>query len=1235
MLSRSKATLLSRLAVLPLAVVFAGATSGCSSTPPSGFGDGGRSDGGPVANRDGGPGGDGGVDGGSLALAIATTSLPAGTVGVAYSESLHGAGGASPYLWALASGSMPAGLTLSSSGVISGTPTAAGSFSFSVKLTDSSSPSQSVTGGLTLQVEPASSGGTLVILTTSLEDGIVGVPYSVSLVAGGGTQPYGWSLVAGSLPPGIALAADGTLAGTPKIQGSFFFTVQAGDGSTPAQTAQEKLGLTVIGCAGCLQVSTAAIPGGTVGSAYSYAFTATGGTQPYDWSIASGALPSGLTLSSGGVLSGTPTAVGSYTFVVQVADGSSPRQSSQKQFDMVVGTAPLTVVTTSLPSGVVGSAYSAAVVANGGASPYTWNLVAGSLPSGLALDAATGTISGNPSSPGSVSFTIQVADASSPQKTAQQALAISIAAASKAMSIATTSPLPDGVTGVPYAVVMQVVGGTAPYSWSIGGGSLPAGLSIDPATGGISGAPAAAGSSSFTVNVTDSSVPTKTTSAPFGISVHAPLLVATASLPAATLNAAYSASVTAQGGLSPYAFSLASGSLPPGLALSSSGAISGTPTATGVYGFAVQISDSANPKQTTSADLSISVGANLAVLTTSLPAGTVGVGYGQTLAALGGTSPYGWSVASGALPPGLGLGASTGVISGTPSTAGSYSFTVVVQDSSSPAQSASQLLGIVISMPAGLTVTTSSLPGAVVGQSYATALNAVSGTTPYGWAVTAGSLPAGLSLAASTGVISGTPTAAGASSFTVTVTDSSSPPQTASAALSIAVTDPLIVTTSGLPGGVTGAAYAATLAASGGSLPYGWSVTSGALPPGLSLDPTTGGISGIPISAGSFGFTIQVVDSSSPQQTASATFSIAIAAGLSIATTGLPGGAVGSAYSATLGASGGTTPYAWSVSSGALPPGLSLGVSTGTLSGIPTAAGSYTFTVTVTDGSSPPQSSSTSFTVVISTPGVLAITTSSLPDGILGAAYGATLTASGGTPPYAWTLISGGLPPGLALTSATGAISGTPSSTGSFSFSVRVTDSSNPQQSASGSFAIVVNAPLTVTTTSLPNGLVGSGYSAALSASGGTSPYGWSISTGTLPPGLSLNGTTGVISGSPNVAGSYAFTAKVTDSSSPQQSATANLSITVQAPLSITTVALPTGAVNARYSATLAATGGATPYAWTVVNGSLPPGLLLDGSTGVISGTPTTRGSYTFTVQVADSSSPQQTAQQQYTLQIQ
>jgi prepilin-type N-terminal cleavage/methylation domain-containing protein len=433
--------------------------------------------------------------------------------------------------------------------------------------------------------------------------------------------------------------------------------------------------------------------------------------------------------------------------------------------------------------------------------------------------------------------------------------------------------------------------------------------------------------------------------APIAVNVTNPITVAISSLPNGEVGVAYSQTLAATGGISPYTWSISAGALPAGLTLSSGGVISGTPTTVGTSSFTIQVTDSAWQTATQGFIIYIST---VTITTTSLPNGTIGVAYNQTLAATGGITPYTWSISSGSLPNGLFLNSSTGAITGTPTTAGTYNFTVKVTDSASC--TATQALSIRV----GLAITTTSLPNGEVNVAYSQTLAATGGISPYIWSISAGALPAGLALS-SGGVISGTPTTVGTSSFTVQVTDSASPTHnTGTQALSITVNSAVTITTTSLPNGEVNVAYSQTLAATGGVTPYTWSISSGSLPNGLSLNSSTGAITGTPTTAGTYSFTVKVTDSASPTPgTATKALSITVNTAVTITTTSLPNGTHGVAYSQTLAATGGVTPYTWSISSGSLPNGLSLNSSTGAITGTPTTAGTYSFTVKVTDSASP------------------------------------------------------------------------------------------------------------------------------------------------------------------------------------------------------------------------------------------------------------------------------------------
>jgi hypothetical protein len=248
------------------------------------------------------------------------------------------------------------------------------------------------------------------------------------------------------------------------------------------------------------------------------------------------------------------------------------------------------------------------------------------------------------------------------------------------------------------------------------------------------------------------------------------------------------------------------------------------------------------------------------------------------------------------------------------------------------------------------------------------------------------------------------------------------------------------------------------------------------------LNTTTGAVTGTPTTAGTVFFTAQVTDSLAQSDTQDLSVVVAPPPVPTVTTTSLPGGVVGTAYSQTLTATGGTPPYAWSLDAGSLPAGLTLDTSTGSLTGTPTGAGTFSFTARVTDSLS--QFDTQDLTVVVDPPPTPTVTTTTLPGGVVGTAYAQTLAATGGTPPYTWSVDSGTLPAGLTLNPSTGAVAGTPTSNGTSAFTVRVTDSLT--QFDTQDLSLTVTGPTNVTAwpsaTTIQTGSLRSGTAANLNA---------------------------------------------------------------------------------------------------------------------------------------------------------
>jgi hypothetical protein len=809
----------------------------------------------------------------------------------------------------------------------------------------------------------------------------------------------------------------------------------------------------------------------------------------------------------------------------------------------------------------------------------------------------------------------------------------------------TTGPLTANV-GTAFSTTLAGTGGIPPYKWTLTSGTLPTSWSLTSA-GVLSGpAPMAgeAGSTNLTFGLTDSGTATAATaSQQLALTINpAPAIVFAPSLSNGTFNASYSATVVATGGAGTLTYTLASGSLPTGLTLSTAGAITGMPSVAGTFPISVRAADAFGDSATNGYSITV-IYPQLRVTAATLPTGYVNSNYaGATLAATGGSgSGYTWALANGsALPAGLHLSAS-GAITGQPTTTTPASFTATVTDSASNTANGT----FSITVDAALSITTATtLPSGYVGANYSKTLAATGGSgTGYTWAFASGSnAPAGTNLSAA-GVLTGRPTTAGSPSFTVTVTDSAS--NTATATFNITISAGVSITSSStLPAGYQGTAYpGATLTATGGSgtgFTWTWAPASGSsLPTGLLLS-TGGAISGLPTASGTSSIVVTVTDSAS--NTASATVSLTVTPTLTITTSAtLHGGVVGTAYSATLAATGGSGGNIWTTNSAGTTSLAAVGLSLssgGVVSGASLTLGTAAFTATVTDSAS--HTASLAFSVTVSN--ALTVTTGSLPAAYAGTLYSQTLAAAGGSGTgYTWAATSSNLSTyGLTLSASTGLLSGTPTTSGTVSFTAKVTDSASNTATQAFSFAVYNALSLPAPNpNSLGAGTTGEAYSGSISASGGSGNYTWTVTS--LPAdGLSSSSTGGTltISGTPTTATTVSFGAKLTDTTTGISVGPFNYSVLVSnpPPLSLPTPnpnSLPSATVGQSYSGSISATGGVPPYTWTVTG--LPSNGLSSSSssnTVSVSGTPTTTTAVTLTAQVTDSAS--HTASNTYTISV-
>ncbi len=375
----------------------------------------------------------GGGGGGTEALTITADSAPAGTAGTPYPQYVFTATGGTPPLTWTETGLLPPGLALSGAGLLTGNPGTAGSYPITVTVTDSSTPALRASAPVSLVISDSN----IVITPASPPTGTATYVYpGFGFTASGGSPPYTWK-ASGALPPGLVMGTDGSVSGTPTTAGTFAFSVSATDSAQAPLTSPAFATQITIVTPGTLVLNAApAPPSATGGSAYSFAFSTTGGYLPFTWSVTTGSLPPGITLDNTGTLNGTPAQTGTFNFTLTVKDSALPPQVSSQPFTIPVVSPPApTIVSSEPPTGTVGAAYAFQFTANGGWPPLVWT-ESGALPAGLRLS-PDGTLAGTPQAAGKFPLTpLDVTDKLGRMASVDTTVRISLARAASFTSVA-------------------------------------------------------------------------------------------------------------------------------------------------------------------------------------------------------------------------------------------------------------------------------------------------------------------------------------------------------------------------------------------------------------------------------------------------------------------------------------------------------------------------------------------------------------------------------------------------------------------------------------------------------------------------------------------------------------------------------------------------------------------------------------------------------------------------------
>ena len=1162
-------------------------------------------------------------------IGINGAAFPVLSAGVAMSSVQLSVNGTASGNYSITVGALPTNVTMSPGGLISGTPAigAAGSYTFTVSRAMTANGSGfTATRQFTLDVKGLS-GTSLNTLNLTQDQAMT--PFTISAYL----TPNGTNIATG-LPPGLTIGAVfpnvGKIIGTPTTSGTFIsqltvpttigtvvqnMTIDVASAGAPAITTSPVLSA-VVGSP--TVIGTVGSPISSVSNIQINASRPSNVTPTY--TLTPNPLSTGITVNAtSGLISGTPQQSGDFPITLTGNWNDLGGQGSLLRTVRINPNAPPLFTSAASVTQTVAQTLSHPLAATNPVNTFTLAPSSAALPSGMSINPTTGVVSAAANSLASGVYLLRFR-ATNAFSFSEQDVTFNI---NPVVVPVITTPTVAGVTlasGQAMSSLQMVATNPPILGFAVNGGSsLPAGLLLSP-SGLITGTPTTPGIVNTVFVANNAAGLGPTLQVPFTIdgitsggSIGATQGVVMSSYQITTpLNNASS-------------YALASGSLPAGVTLSAGGLIAGTPTVSGSFPITVQ---AVTPSGTYTKVVSFAVAsAGVPVISSNpvLPvspavAGTVGNAFTSTQIVASNPPITAGSYTATGLPSGISVDINSGIISGNPSQSGDFTVTLGASNSSGASTASSFLMRISPNLPPVISALTGPQTTGTVNQTFTNVQLVASNPVITSYSVFSGALPPGLSLGATSGIISGTPTQSGLFNATLRASNAAG-----NGDLAVAFTiNPNAVPVISAPGATTlasGVALGAPLqlVASNPLISAYAVANTSSLPAGLNLNTANGQITGTPSTPGIVSTSFTATNTAGTGPGFAVNFTIdGITSGGSIAATQ---GVVMSSYQITTPLNNASN---YSLASGSLPAGVTLSAG-GLIAGTPTVSGSFPITVQAVTPSGT-YTKAVSFTVasagapvITSTPTLSTNAAAPTVIGTQGTAISNIQIDATNPPITAGSYIASGLPTGLSVNINTGLISGTPSQAGDFTVTLGANNGSGAgtrvvQVRVNSNLAPVITSSAAASTVQVGN--FGTPYQ--IVATNGPIT-GYALAAGSLPPGLTLNTSNGSVSGTPTQSGLFNVTFRATNTAGLAGQLSVAFSVAaVNAPVisSPTFVALAVGV--SMKPVQIVSTNAPILNFGVDPDAGLPVGLAVDPVTGIISGTPTVPGLVNTTLLVTN-----------------